>query len=62
MYGTNASWAGAAGAAISTAQDMATWVKGMCDGSLLNRAWQRKRLDSIGSSDPTSPGRDVHRL
>jgi CubicO group peptidase (beta-lactamase class C family) len=53
---SNPSWAGAAGAAISTAKDMATWAKGLCDGSLLNRAWQRKRLDSIISSDPNSPG------
>jgi D-alanyl-D-alanine carboxypeptidase len=52
---SNPSWAGAAGAAISTADDIATWVKGMCDGALLNRAWQRKRLDSIRSSDPKSP-------
>ena len=52
---SNPSWAGAAGAAISTAGDIATWVKGMCDGALLNRAWQRKRLDSIRSSDPKSP-------
>src|SRR5207302_7095106 len=53
---SNPSWAGAAGAAISTAKDMATWAKGLCDGSLLNRAWQRKRLDSIRSSDPNAPG------
>ncbi len=52
---SNPSWAGAAGAAISTASDIARWVKGMCDGALLNRAWQRKRLDSIRSSDPKSP-------
>jgi D-alanyl-D-alanine carboxypeptidase len=52
---SNPSWAGAAGAASSTASDMATWVKGMCDGALLNRAWQRKRLDSIRSSDPKAP-------
>jgi D-alanyl-D-alanine carboxypeptidase len=52
---SNPSWAGAAGAASSTASDMATWVKGLCDGALLNRAWQRKRLDSIRSSDPNSP-------
>jgi D-alanyl-D-alanine carboxypeptidase len=51
---SNPSWAGAAGAASSTAGDLATWVKGMCDGALLNRAWQRKRLDSIRSSDPKS--------
>ena len=52
---SNPSWAGAAGAAISTANDMAAWAKGLCDGSLLNKTWQRKRLDSIRSSDPNSP-------
>jgi len=51
----NPSWAGAAGAAISTAEDLARWVKGICDGSLLNRRWQRRRLDSIRSTDPSNP-------
>ena len=52
---SNPSWAGAAGAALSTAEDMALWAKGLCDGSLLNKTWQRKRLDSIRPSDPKSP-------
>ena len=51
----NPSWAGAAGAAISTAEDLAKWARGMCDGSLLNRRWQRRRLDSIRSVDPSNP-------
>lgn len=51
----NPSWAGAAGAAISTAEALARWVKAMCDGSLLNRRWQRRRLDSIRSVDPSNP-------
>ena len=50
------SWAGAAGAAISTAEDLAKIAKGICDGSLLNRRWQRLRLDSIRSTDPSNPG------
>ena len=29
--------------------------QGMCDGSLLNRRWQRRRLDSIRSVDPSNP-------
>ncbi len=51
----NPSWAGAAGAGISTAEDLAKLVKGICDGSLLNRRWQRRRLDSIRSIDPSNP-------
>jgi hypothetical protein len=34
---TNPSWTGAAGAGISTAEDLAKLVKGICDGSPLNR-------------------------
>jgi CubicO group peptidase (beta-lactamase class C family) len=56
VTGINPSWAGAAGAAISTAEDLATWVKALCDGSLLNRRWQRRRLDSIQPTDPIDPG------
>jgi D-alanyl-D-alanine carboxypeptidase len=44
---SNPSWAWAAGAAISTADDMSIWAKALCDGSLLNDEWQRKRLDSM---------------
>jgi D-alanyl-D-alanine carboxypeptidase len=51
----NPSWAGAAGAGISTAEDLARLAKGICDGSLLNRRWQRRRLDSIRSVDPSNP-------
>ena len=51
----NPSWAGAAGAGISTAQDMATWAKGLCDGSLLDARWQRRRLASIRAIDPAEP-------
>ncbi len=51
----NPSWAGAAGAGISTAEDLAKFAKGICDGSLLNRRWQRTRLDSIRSVDPSNP-------
>ena len=51
----NPSWAGAAGAGISTAEDLAKFAKGICDGSLLNRRWQRTRLDSIRSVEPSNP-------
>jgi D-alanyl-D-alanine carboxypeptidase len=44
---SNPSWAWAAGAAVSTADDMSVWAKALCDGSLLNEEWQRQRLDSM---------------
>lgn len=51
----NPSWAGAAGAGISTAQDLATWAKGLCDGSLLDAHWQHRRLASVRAIDPAEP-------
>jgi D-alanyl-D-alanine carboxypeptidase len=52
----NPSWAGAAGAAISTSRDMATWARALGGGLLLNRKWQRKRLDSIQAANPAQNG------
>jgi D-alanyl-D-alanine carboxypeptidase len=52
----NPSWGGAAGAAISTSRDIALWAKALCDGSLLNRRWQRLRLDSIRAANPKQNG------
>lgn len=52
----NPSWAGAAGAAISSPRDVATWVEGLGNGSLLNRSWQRRRLHSVR---PIAPGRNA---
>jgi D-alanyl-D-alanine carboxypeptidase len=49
------SWAWAAGGAISTVADLATWATALSDGTLLNATWQRKRLDSVQSTDPGSP-------
>ena len=51
----NPSWAGAAGAVISTSDDIARWVRALCDGSLLNRRWQRRRLDSVRPVNPQDP-------
>ena len=53
---SNPSWAGAAGAVISTARDMTVWARALTDGSLLNRKWQRLRLDSPRSADPKQNG------
>jgi D-alanyl-D-alanine carboxypeptidase len=53
---SNPSWAGAAGAVISTARDMTVWGRALTDGSLLDRKWQRLRLDSPRPADPKQNG------
>lgn len=49
------SWTWAAGMGISTAADLATWARALSDGRLLDPTWQRRRLDSVQSTDPGSP-------
>lgn len=49
----NPSWAWTAGGAIATAGDLATWVKALVSGNLLDPALQRQRLASVR---PTVPG------
>jgi D-alanyl-D-alanine carboxypeptidase len=44
---SNPSWAWTAGGGISTARDLATYVKAMVGGGLLNPAMQKIRFDSI---------------
>lgn len=51
----NPSWTWSAGQGIASANDLATWVKAMGDGSLLNEATQKLRLDSVQPTDPTKP-------
>ncbi len=51
----NPSWGWSAGAALSTIGDLATWVTALVDGHLLNPEWQRRRLASVQSTDPTNP-------
>lgn len=52
----NPSWAWAAGSAISTARDLATYVEALVGGGLLDPAVQAERLASLkvppGSTDP----------
>ncbi|MFE6857107.1 serine hydrolase domain-containing protein [Nocardia sp. NPDC057668] len=50
------SWAWTAGAAIGTVDDMATYVKALADGGLLDARMQQTRLDSIEPIDPANPG------
>jgi D-alanyl-D-alanine carboxypeptidase len=52
---TNPSWAWSAGAGISTANDLVTFVTAMVRGGLLNPDMQAKRLASVRSIDPSSP-------
>lgn len=51
----NPSWGWAAGAAISTVGDLATYVEALVGGGLLSDDLQQQRLDSVVSVDPDSP-------
>lgn len=51
----NPSWGWAAGAGISTANDLVTIVTAMVKGGLLNTDLQARRLASVRSLDPTNP-------
>jgi D-alanyl-D-alanine carboxypeptidase len=52
----NPSWAWAAGGAISTAGDLAIYVKKLIAGGLLDPQLQKQRLDSIQPTAPGAPG------
>jgi D-alanyl-D-alanine carboxypeptidase len=52
----NPSWGWAAGAAISTAEDLATYVEALVGGGLLGEAMQAERLASVRPTDPANPG------
>ncbi|HET8995018.1 MAG TPA: serine hydrolase domain-containing protein [Rhodococcus sp. (in: high G+C Gram-positive bacteria)] len=52
---SNPSWAWAAGAGIATANDLATWVEALTDGSMLDADLQQQRMDSIVPTDPSTP-------
>jgi len=51
----NHSFAAAAGGVISTANDLATWIKSMVGGRVLNAEYQRRWLDSLKPEDPSKP-------
>lgn len=51
----NVSYATAAGGAISTADDMATWIKALVTGKVLDHASQQQWLHSPRAEDPASP-------
>lgn len=52
---SNPSWGWAAGAGISTANDLATWVKALVSGELLDAGLQARRLASVSPMDPSNP-------
>lgn len=52
---SNPSWAWTAGGAISTVDELATYVEAMVDGRLLDAEYQKTRLDSIQPLAPGSP-------
>ncbi|MEQ3552280.1 serine hydrolase domain-containing protein [Pseudonocardia nematodicida] len=59
VTGLNPSWAWAAGAAISTAEDLAVYAQALVDGRLLPPAVAAERTRSvrpIDPADPASPG------
>ena len=51
----NPSWGWAAGAGISTANDLVTWVQALVGGKLLNADLQARRLASVVPIDPKVP-------
>ena len=53
--GVNPSVAAAAGGVISTADDLATWIKALVAGRVLDPAYQRQWLDSLKPEDPSKP-------
>jgi D-alanyl-D-alanine carboxypeptidase len=51
----NPSYASAAGGVISTADDLASWIRALIGGKLLNAGNQRRWFESIGPEDPSKP-------
>ena len=52
----NHSFAWAAGAAISTASELATWTEALVTGRLLKSVYQRAWLESLRPTDASAPG------
>src|SRR5436189_347142 len=51
----NHSFAAAAGGVISTANDLAVWIKALVGARVLNAEYQRRWLDSLQPEDPRKP-------
>jgi D-alanyl-D-alanine carboxypeptidase len=55
VTGQNPSYAYAAGGAISTAGDLAIWMRALVGGKLFDANYQRQWLDSLEPQDPSKP-------
>ena len=51
----NSSYATAAGGVISTADDLATWMKALVSGKVFNADFHRQWLTSLQAEDPNAP-------
>jgi D-alanyl-D-alanine carboxypeptidase len=51
----NPSYALAAGGVISTAEDLAIWIRALVGGKLFDVGFQRQWLDSLEPQDPSKP-------
>ena len=51
----NSSYATAAGGAISTADDLATWMKALVSGKVFNADYHQQWLTSLQAEDPDAP-------
>jgi D-alanyl-D-alanine carboxypeptidase len=51
----NSSYASAAGGAISTADDLATWIKALVSGKVFNADYHQQWLSSLRAEDPDAP-------
>jgi D-alanyl-D-alanine carboxypeptidase len=51
----NSSYATAAGGAISTADNLATWMRALVSGKVLNADYQQQWLKSLQPEDPNTP-------
>ncbi len=52
---SNPSWAWSAGAGISTAEDLVTYVQALVGGGLLGDGMQQARIESVRPIDPAAP-------
>jgi CubicO group peptidase (beta-lactamase class C family) len=55
VTGQNPSYAFAAGGIISTADDLAIWMRALVGGKLFDADYQRQWLDSLEPQDPSKP-------
>ena len=51
----NSSYANAAGGAISTADNLATWISALVSGKVFNADYQQQWLTSLQAEDPDQP-------